>query len=139
MYNEVILPSLYIIRYDKSRKVVTRGLKSLPAEAGGFNQKGDYKNQAEIITRAINMSNNNLVTKADLKASVSELRSEITHVRSEINEVRSDVEKVELKIDSVRSEIGSVRSEVGTLKWMIGLLFALNITTIGLVLNKQCP
>ena len=40
---ENCLARFVIIRYDKSRKVVTRGLKSLPAEAGGFNQKGDYK------------------------------------------------------------------------------------------------
>ena len=40
---ENCLARFVIIRYDKSRKVVTRGLKSLPAEAGGFNQKGDYQ------------------------------------------------------------------------------------------------
>lgn len=33
----------HMARYDKSCKVATQGLKSLPAEAGGFNQKGGYK------------------------------------------------------------------------------------------------
>ena len=84
-------------------------------------KSGLKKNQAEIITRAINQSNNNLVTKYDLKCSTEKLELKI--------------DSVKVEIDSVRSEVSSVRSEVGTLKWLIGLLFALNITIIGLVLN----
>lgn len=70
-------------------------------------KSGLKKNQAEIITRAINQSNNNLVTKSDLKAST---------------------EKLETKIDSTKSELN-------TMKWMIGLLFASNLMIIGLLFS----
>jgi enoyl reductase-like protein len=88
---------------------------------------GNTKENAEVIVEIINSQNNNLVTKTDLKLGLSEVKSAL---RAEIHEIRSDVEKVDLKIDSVRSE-------VGTIKWMIGLLFALNLTIIGLVLSVK--
>jgi predicted nuclease with TOPRIM domain len=73
--------------------------------AAGINEQ-----QAELITKTINQSNNNLVTKADLKASVVELRSEIAHVRSEINEVKSELKA---EINEVKSELKAEISELG--------------------------
>ena len=79
-------------------------------------KSGLKKKQAEIITRAINQSNNNLVTKADLRASVVELRSEIHEIKSDVN---------------------AIKSTTDTTKWMIGLSFALNLTIMGLVLSLK--
>ena len=71
---------------------------------------GNTKENAEVIVEIINSKDDNLATKGDI-------------VRLE-----SNIERLDMKIDSVRTE-------VGTTKWMIGLLFALNITIIGLVLS----
>ena len=58
--------------------------------AAGINEQ-----QAELITKTINQSNNNLVTKTDLKLGLaevkSELKAEIQEVRSEIQEVKSEL------------------------------------------------
>ena len=71
---------------------------------------GNTKENAEVIVEIINSKDDNLATKGDI-------------VRLE-----SNIERLDMKIDSVKTE-------VGTTKWMIGLLFALNVTIIGLVLS----
>lgn len=77
---------------------------------------GIKKPQAEIITNAINQSNDNLVTKSDLKLAISEVKSEV---------------------NLVKSEVQSVRSEMSTLKWMVGLVCALMIMMISLLLTSK--
>ena len=56
---------------------------------------GIKKEQAVIITKAINQSNDNLATKSDLKAEVSQIRSEISNVKHEletdISELKNDI------------------------------------------------
>ncbi len=71
---------------------------------------GNTKENAEVIVEIINSKDEKLATKGDI-------------VRLE-----SNIERLDIKIDSVKST-------TDTTKWMIGLLFVLNITIIGLVLN----
>lgn len=73
---------------------------------------GIKKPQAEIITKAINQSNDNLVTKSDLKP-------------------------IEADIKILQSEVRSVRSEITTLKWMVGLVCTLTIMILSLILTSK--
>ncbi len=73
---------------------------------------GIKKPQAEIITKAINQTNNNLVIKSDLKP-------------------------IEADIKILQSEVQSVRSEITTLKWMVGLVCALVIMMLSLMITSK--
>lgn len=44
---------------------------------------GVDKKQAEIITKAINQSNNDLATKTDLKLAITEFKNELNEFRTE--------------------------------------------------------
>ena len=93
---ENCLARFVIIRYDKSRKVVTRGLKSLPAEAGGFNQKGDYKNtpSAQNMTipaaDSLNEKYQNKVANVNKQAVVTDATGGNEPIKKVVNNTLND-------------------------------------------------
>ena len=67
---------------------------------------GIKKEQAVIITKAINQSNDNLATKSDLKAEVSQIRSEISKVKHElITEISNVKHELETDISELKTDI----------------------------------
>lgn len=67
---------------------------------------GIKKEQAVIITKAINQSNDNLATKSDLKAEVSQIRSEISNVKHElITEISNVKHELETDISELKNDI----------------------------------
>ena len=90
-----------------------------------FTGAGIKENQAHEIVSAIvdskNFELNNLVTKSDLKAEMSNVRTEFSKVRAEM---QAGFAEVQTEFAEVRIEIEKTKNEI--LKWVIGL----NITTI---------
>ncbi len=79
-----------------------------------FIKYGFSEGQAEVIVNAINDQkindqNTELVTKNDLKFSMSELKSDIYELKSEL---KSDISKLESDISKLESDISKLESEL---------------------------
>ena len=85
-----------------------------------FIKYGFSEDQAEVIVNAINDQNTELVTKNDLKFSMSELKSEIKSDISKLeSELKSDISKLENKMDI-------------NMKWIM----AIGVIIIGILLKN---
>ena len=85
-----------------------------------FIKYGFSEDQAEVIVNAINDQNNQLVTKNDLKFSISELKSELKSDISKLeSELKSDISKLENKMDI-------------NMKWIM----AIGVIIIGILLKN---
>jgi hypothetical protein len=85
-----------------------------------FIKYGFSEDQAEVIVNAINDQNTQLVTKNDLKFSISELKSELKSDISKLeSELKSDISKLENKMDI-------------NMKWIM----AIGVIIIGILLKN---
>ena len=74
---------------------------------------GAKKEVALVIAKAARQSNDHLVSKSDLKLSVSELRSEINGLRYEVKE---DI--AELRSE-VKEDIAELKTNIKWISWVI--------------------
>ncbi len=63
----------------------------------------------------------------------NEMRNEFAAVRNEIGGLRNEMQT---EFAAVRGEIASLRSEMTMMRWVIGGLFVMNATTLGIVIDK---
>ena len=92
-----------------------------------FIKYGFSEDQAEVIVNAINDQNNQLVTKNDLKFSISELKSEL---KSDISKLESDISKLESEI---KSDISKLENKMDiNMKWIM----AIGVIIIGILLKN---
>jgi hypothetical protein len=92
-----------------------------------FIKYGFSEDQAEVIVNAINDQNTELVTKNDLKFSISELKSNLT----------SDISKLEYELKSNISELKVSIAEVkiDILKWILPFVATNTLAIIGLIIT----
>jgi len=92
-----------------------------------FIKYGFSEDQAEVIVNAINDQNNQLVTKNDLKFSISELKSEL---KSDISKLESDISKLESEL---KSDISKLENKMDiNMKWIM----AIGVIIIGILLKN---
>ena len=84
----------------------------------------------------------------ELGTEIAAVRSEIASVRNELgteiaavrNEMRTEFAAVrnEMRTEfaAVRGEIASLRSEMTMMRWVVGGLFVMNATTLGIVIER---
>ena len=89
------------------------------------------EDQAEVIINAINDQNTQLVTKNDLKFSISELKSEIKSDISKLeSELKSDISKLESEL---KSDISKLENKMDiNMKWIM----AIGVIIIGILLKN---
>ena len=63
----------------------------------------------------------------------NEMRNEFAAVRNEIGGLRNEMQT---EFAAVRGEIASLRSEMTMMRWVIGGLFVMNATTLGIVIER---
>jgi hypothetical protein len=103
-----------------------------------FIKYGFSEDQAEVIVNAINDQNTQLVTKNDLKFSISELKSELKSDIYELkSELKSDISKLESDISKLESELKSDISKLENkmdinMKWIM----AIGVIIIGILLKN---
>ncbi len=96
-----------------------------------FIKYGFSEGQAEVIVNAINDQNTELVTKNDLKLSMSELKSEL---KSDIYELKSELKSDISKLESeLKSDISKLENKMDiNMKWIM----AIGVIIIGILLKN---
>jgi hypothetical protein len=91
-------------------------------------EAGVKKQQAVVFTKAINQSNDNLVTKSDLKLEMNKLSSEL---RAEISNTKHDL-KEDISNLKHELELAIIKQKVDLLKWVMPMFLTNLLLIIGL-------
>ena len=89
----------------------------------------------EVMDREFAAVRNELGT--EIAAVRNEMRTEIAAVRNEMRtEFTAVRNEMRTEFAAVRSEIASMRREMTMMRWVLGGLFVMNATTLGIVIDK---
>ena len=100
--------------------------KSLEARMQDFKEEVErrFVDLKEVMDREIASVRNELGT--EIAALRNEMRTEFAAVRSEIGGLRNEMQ----------TEFAAVRREMTMMRWVVGSLFVMNATTLGIVIDK---
>lgn len=89
-------------------------------QAAGFEQ-----NKAEAVATAIRAGQDDVAKKTEF----SDLRADLTGLRADFTNLRAE-------FADLRAELVGMRSELAAIKWVVGLLAALNLSTLAIVVGQ---
>ena len=104
------------------KEVMDREIAAVRSEIGGL------RNEMQTEFAAVRNEMRN-----EFAAVRNEMRNEFAAVRNEIGGLRNEMQT---EFVAVRNEIASLRSEMTMMRWVIGGLFVMNATTLGIVIER---
>ena len=109
-------------RFVDLKEVMDREIAAVRSEIGGL------RNEMQTEFAAVRNEMRN-----EFAAVRNEMRNEFAAVRNEIGGLRNEMQT---EFAAVRNEIASLRSEMTMMRWVIGGLFVMNATTLGIVIER---